>query len=370
MNQVSINFIINTRTPFAEPERARHQVAYALTKYGNVLFIEANKIGFFKSKLSKVSHNINVLTYYFPLSYRYRFRIPIVNELYQFLLLTRIRKFLIKTGELYIINFDHTAHIISSNLPNSIYYCNDDHIRTYGIPLLKYYFLWTEVKVTRTSMFTITTTKYLYEKLKKLNNTYLIPLGGPNPLENYTKKQNNKVKVALIGFISRKRIDISVLLKLLNDDSFEVHVWGNIKSDLHNELLSFKNFFYNGIVIGNELLKEISKCDVGIALYNVNDVNKGGSPNKLYQYMAAGLPVVITEIPSITEIDFPNHVFVSKQDNSDFKELIIESLNFNSEKYILERLQIAYLNSWDSRIIKLLEIIKEFSPPHPTTQSG
>jgi len=75
INSKKVLFIF-TRTPWSEPERARHQVAKALASYSRVVFIEANKVGLPRIELKEISENLQLLTPFWPIDYRIRSRMP------------------------------------------------------------------------------------------------------------------------------------------------------------------------------------------------------------------------------------------------------------------------------------------------------
>ena len=57
---------------------------------------------------------------------------------------------------------------------------------------------------------------------------------------------------------------------------------------------------YEGNVGGKDLIRELSKYDLGLLLFNVNRRNKDfietGSPNKLFEYLNARIPVVVGNV--------------------------------------------------------------------------
>lgn len=359
---MKMKILINTRTSWDEPPRSRHQVAEALSKNSIVYFIEANKIGLPRITIKKISEHLFVVTPFFPIDYRIRFRLPIINELFQFWLSDKIYKINVN---FVLINFDHTAHIINKKVRSKkIYYCSDDHIRTYGLPIpfLKKYFNKCEKKVASTSDICIATSNWLAHKLKAYNkNTYIIKLGAPNiqyDLE-YLKK-TKKIKIALVGFINHHRIPLKVIKEILDDNRMELHLFGKIDKKISLKFREYKNFINHGIKKGNKLFYEIEKVDVGIALYNKHDVNKGRTPNKLWIYLALGKPVVVTDIYSIRNWKFPTGYVYKSKNNIDFKNLIIKANTDDNEELFHDRISYAKLNTWECRMNELKKIIKDY----------
>ena len=67
-----------------------------------------------------------------------------------------------------------------------------------------------------------------------------------------------------------------------------------------------ENIHYEGNFSSKELAVEMSKYDVGLVLYNLNDKTKlyveYTSPNKLYEYVNAGLPVAVNDVNSLVSV--------------------------------------------------------------------
>jgi hypothetical protein len=69
-------FLLNTRTPWEEPPRARHQVAEALAKHHPVYFVSANEQGVPGLRQEQVDSNLTVLLPSWPVCQRRRYRWP------------------------------------------------------------------------------------------------------------------------------------------------------------------------------------------------------------------------------------------------------------------------------------------------------
>ena len=176
MNKEDYKFLIFTRTPWNEAPRARHQFTKALSSKYKVVFVEANSIGFPKLFLQKINDNLILLKSYWFYSYKLRYRFPVLNELYQYWLFFKLLK---SYRDTYIlINFDHTAFIISKLWRNiSFYYCNDDHIKLNKYSVFTQIFKVYESRVAKYSTYCIATAQTLFKKLKQYNrNTKLLNL--------------------------------------------------------------------------------------------------------------------------------------------------------------------------------------------------
>jgi glycosyltransferase involved in cell wall biosynthesis len=213
----------------------------------------------------------------------------------------------------------------------------------------------------------IVTSDALKDKFSQHNGkVYQIKLGAPNVEQEteLTFSKNQNIKVAFVGFLSKTN-DLKVFLKLLSE-GVDINLFGSIKSAEVEKFIKHKNFHYHGVVTGNDLYKELNKCDVGIAPYSKKEVNSGGTPNKLWLYLAVGLPVVVTNLSTIKKWTFPDRSVYRSEDNSDFSELVNFAYQENSVELFNSRIEFARINSWDSRMADFIEIIKSNEPTHPT----
>ena len=317
-------YLINTvSTSWEEPPRARHQVAFELSKYAKVVFVERNRFGVPNIKISKPQSNIVLITPFFPIDHRLRYRIPIVCELYQHWLFSVLRK---KFGKIPIINFDHTASKIHKYFNDVIYYCNDYYIRGYYFNCIKLHLQRSENKVVRNARFCIVTSDFLYLHLLRNNNkVHLIKLGAPTIINRESKKIQescDKIKVSLVGFIDSTKISVKLIRKIIINPDIQLFIYGPVKREFKNQFKGINNIFIKGPKTGNELYDELLKTDVGIIPYFKNDNNPGRTPNKLWLYLALGLPTVVTNIENIKNWKFEKGTIYKVKDNNNFVNLI------------------------------------------------
>jgi hypothetical protein len=359
-----MNILINTITAWYEPPRARHQVSNELIKSHSVYFIARNEVGAPNIKIEKYG-NFNLVIPYFPVDYKYRYRIPLLNELFQHWLFKKTRKIIPEVD--YVINFDFTATKIFKYYRNIVYYCNDEYIGNskYTNVFIEKYHKIAERAVIKKSNFCIATAPFLTNKLIKLNKkTYEIPLGAPD-ISNYGIKpsgyQNNKkiITVGLVGFITLRNISYDLINQLSLNENFKMILVGPVEKEFMGQLLNPDNIKFTGTLKGRDLYNEINLFDVAIAPYDLNKINPGTSPNKMWQYMALGKPVVITDLPNLSSFHFPEKIiYVAKKYNA-FSNLILKAYNENSNKLIDERIQIAQKNRWTEKVKKFERIAQE-----------
>ena len=119
--------------------------------------------------------------------------------------------------------------------------------------------------------------------------------------------------------------------------------------------LSCLKDFPNVFVLGKRFFKDISNylkyADVGIIPFKDNLLTNAIHPLKLYEYFAAGLPVVSRDLEEIRKMNPP--AFLAK-DKETFIEMIIQAYQKGKNKE--EYYEFARRNSWDERF----KVIKQY----------
>lgn len=359
-NKKSLTFLLNTITGWDEPPRARHQVTYALAQYHNVVFVAHNKIGWFGIKAEKAQHNVILITPSFPLDYRLRYRIPLLNELYQQWLFRRLKNLY---NYDYVINFDFTARLISKYFPKAIYYCNDEFTGNskYRNFLVDLYIKRCERMVAISSRFCIATSQYLVNKLKKYNiNTFEIPLGvsmiGKKPVYRHNK-QSESITVCLMGVINERQFSIVTINKMLSIKNINLMLIGPVEPDFLKKLYPAEKIICKGVLKGDELYHALSQVDIGLALYNRKRINPGTTSNKLWQYLSVGIPVVIADLDNLKNQEFPEKSVYKFNHDEEIIDIIITAHDENTEQLFNKRIDFAKENTWEKRMELFFEIL-------------
>ncbi len=362
---VKKTFLVNTITSWDEPHRARHQLTLSLAKKNNVIFVARNELGSKRIEIQEISDSITLVKPYFPLDYRYRYRLPIINEKYQNWLFKILKE---QYPDVIVINFDFTAHRIFSFFNSVIYYCNDEYIGNSQYPnwFINQYHRVCEQKVIKNSIFNVSTSPYLTRKMKLHNqNTYEILLGstpvelpvGYSGLSNHHQK---KIIVGLLGVIGKKQISINQINELIEDQDLELVLIGPVDKSFINSISCMSRVRFTGLLHGQVLQQELMNIDVGLALYNVKGINPGTTPNKLWQYLSVGKPVVINDIPNLRPELFPKDSIYVYNGKKSISYLIHSAYSNNTVDLAKERIQFSKMNTWDNRVEEFLSLVKNF----------
>lgn len=158
-------------------------------------------------------------------------------------------------------------------------------------------------------------------------------------------------RVIYIGSIS-EWLDIETLYfaaKNLPKVSFVLI--GRPRTDL-SKLNSLRNVYILGAKNYSVLPKYMKNSDVGVIPWDSkNNWVRVSHPNKLYMYMACGLPVVATRWKELEHIKSPAYMASTKEVFADYLDTALDDKN--KETYI----EFARRNSWGSRYKNLMSSI-------------
>ncbi len=360
-----MDYIINTNSEWDAAPRARHQIAESIAKSHNVYFVAASKIGLPDLNISSVKKRLTIITPSFPIDYRIRYRIPILNELYQLWLFPKLKKYFESADNIYVICSDFTAYKINNYFEHVAFYCNDDHINNIPSPwLIKKYHELIQKKMVQESLFSIVTARYLYEKFIYITKkVHEIPLGAPEiniETRKEIKRINNKIRIVLLGYLNTKKTPVNLINKISNELDVQLIFIGPIEDNFLELLDKPDNVISTGILTGNALYQKMTEADVGIVPYFMNDPNLGRTPNKLWQYLAVGIPVVVTNLPNIRHWEFPEDFIYKANNDEDFVEYIKIAIKKNTDSLKKSRIEFAKKNTWDNRTQEITKLFETY----------
>lgn len=189
-------------------------------------------------------------------------------------------------------------------------------------------------------------------------NDFIIP-DQPLCLSDNPLKHFPRPLAGCVGMIDNNRIDIDLLVRLVEGFPkvsfiFIGSVNCSMKKDKNfNILRNKKNVSFMGFIERENLYKYIWQFDVLLAPLRVNEFNYFASPVRIFDYMAAGKPIISTSIPEI-EYLFKKLIHIAK-DREEFIQIFKElyDKNFDDGMYNLRR-QISFKHTWEERVNKFL----------------
>jgi len=101
-------------------------------------------------------------------------------------------------------------------------------------------------------------------------------------------------------------------------------------------------------------------CDVGIIPYRTGGLIDYVHPKKLYEYLAAGKPVVATGLPAVSSLDAPVHVANGPDEFADAISAALATVH--SPQHCDERRSAAMANTWTARGDQIRDVIRSVVP--------
>ncbi|WP_066633880.1 glycosyltransferase [Desulfolucanica intricata] len=111
-------------------------------------------------------------------------------------------------------------------------------------------------------------------------------------------------------------------------------------------LRGYKNIYLPGKKDYRELPRYLKAFNVCVIPFKLNELTVNVNPVKLYEYLAAGKPVVSTALPEVRE--FAPLVGIA-ENTAQFVELVTEAVKNDSKAEAARRVQVARENSWEAR---------------------
>lgn len=154
-----------------------------------------------------------------------------------------------------------------------------------------------------------------------------------------------KVDFELLDRLARARPDYTLLLVGPSRPGAEEQL---------ARLETLPNVRWVGAKPYGELPRYVAAFDVALIPYLVNGYTESCFPLKLYEYLAAGKPVVASGVPALGGME-PDVVLAEEHDA--FIAAVDAALEHRSEDGVSRRMAVAARNTWESRTEKLLELV-------------
>lgn len=214
----------------------------------------------------------------------------------------------------------------------------------------------------------------LVEKLKKYNeDVYFTPNVGDYERFKDSKKLKNQIpkdlkeiprpRVGYIGALDDYKFDYDLLKQSAKDNpdySFVVIGPMALKDrEASMEELGFgglENVYFLGSRPYDQKQYYLAGFDADIIPYQLNDYTVGGCfPVKFHDSLAAGLPVVVTNLPAY--LPFEKVCYISKT-SDEFSNNIKRAVEEDSPEEMKKRQQVAKNNNWDGKVSKMLVLLQ------------
>lgn len=358
-----MNFLVNTRTDWNEPPRARHQLAKALAINHHVLFISINKSGAPGINVNTPEKNITVLSPTWYIQGKFIIRFPIINEIYQNWLYKQLK---LKYHDHVVINFDPTASLLEKYYKDFIYFCNDNFLSTKRskLFLVSIYWAYKQKKVTQKALFCTGVSKYLYNYLSSYNNNSHLLLTGASFISqgnsNYKiVEKNKKVTVVYVGWLNK--LNVEWIKYISKNKDYNIYLIGPDVNTTLNPFNKIDNVMMTGELVGDNLKKIMKGANVCIAPYlqDKDTEEVYTMPNKFWLYLSYGKPIVTCQINNL--VDLPAKFVYQSKNDKEFIANIDKAINEDSAEIFEKRIQFIKKNTWSKRVDELLDLYSKYS---------
>lgn len=360
--------VVVTMTAWHEPPRIRHQVTRQLVRYYNVLYVElAFDAAQRRETLERISDDLLI---YRPegigsLTRRLRHHLDYVRRDYGSSCVraieTTIRELGYERAVLVSFQYDFPEIMRSSVFRRRIYFCNDD-FQTGQRWWARGMKLRAEHEVIRSADLSLAVSVPLVQKLQASSPNAELFLPG-HEFESKRRvmalrERDQPIRACYMGFINaRLKID---WLEALAAAGVDLTLVGPLEqNELFAGLLAHANVRHLGSLVGEELYTAMSSCDVLVMPYDVSQpaVRAITAPNKLFQYLACGRPVVCSNLPSLLQL--PDKFVYVAADAAQFVGAVRAAFAEDTVALATSRLDFAAENTWTARGDYLYRLIEQ-----------
>ena len=329
-------------------------------------------LGWNRQNLEVVSSNININYDLYNKKSEYGKGIKNIFSLtmFQLWLYFKLKKYRNKYDIIHACDFD-TAYI-SSKIAKKynkkfIYDIYDYYVHCHSLSFLSSFIEKLDIKTINKADIVIICTEQRKKQISKCNpKNICIVHNSPKITKEVEKTKFNpkKIKVCYVGILQDDRLLIEISKKITKEKNIEFHIGGFGKYEDYFKKLAKENInikFY-GQMKYEDVLNLESNCDILFATYNPKVPNhKFSAPNKVYEAMALGKPIIVCKDTGVDEIVKKENIgFVIDYNADDFIKIIKEITDKNYDLISKKGIEL-YKNkySWDSMEKEILKNIEE-----------
>nr|WP_255651104.1 glycosyltransferase [Cesiribacter sp. SM1] len=209
----------------------------------------------------------------------------------------------------------------------------------------------------------ITTSDALLAAKRKLNPAaYLVKNGVDYNLfhQGFRELPPAKEKQKVIGYLGSvdDRIDADLLAYCFEQmPEYKFVITGRIVSQaMADRFRKYANVELRGARQPEQLPAEVAGFHAGMIPFACNSFTRNIYPLKINEYLAAGLPVVMTDFADLNEFSAIAAVAASKED---FVRKLQQEVEADTPEKRKQRAGFAIQNSWESRVETLEEVLQD-----------
>lgn len=238
-----------------------------------------------------------------------------------------------------------------------IYYIQDNYIydADTGKLIMPDYDI--NIELIKESSIIFSTSEVMYKYARKYNqNTYYMPNGNNYEIlsseSNALRTELDSISKPIIGYLGGIRcwIDFKLVEMMLQNLKncyvvFLVPLNKNAADDL-KILLTYNNFIWIRFKEQWQLPAYLKKFRVGIIPFKINNFMLSVFPNKFFEYMALGIPIVTTALPELKKY---SDLIGYSETNEEFIDNCKYAVNGKFDSYRYKYIELAKSNTWELR---------------------
>lgn len=281
----------------------------------------------------------------------------------------RLKKTLKKDGVkefIFINSFNfHYPNIAQRIKPAlTVYHCVDPMIMPYD----KKHGIISEHQLVKQSDLVICTSRALFEEKKNLNSkTYFVANATASDHSQLSKdlgpalhpklEHLQKPIVGYLGTIERRiNYDLVIELAKMNPEKSFVFAGPLAAEHIPEEFYSIPNIILTGSIPYEEVPQLINSFDLAIIPFKKDEVSRTIFPIKLFEYLSAGKPIVMTDF-NLDLKEFTEDSVLYCENVHSFSAAIDIQLREDSKDKINTRQLLAKENTWENRAAQIDEIL-------------
>jgi glycosyltransferase involved in cell wall biosynthesis len=341
-----------------------HNVIY----FNPMIYLPSSLPGYCKEKkistmlffFSRIGENLYVANVFLP---PFLGKLKFVNEKLGLLISRAYLELLHLKPEVAIFYYYKYAFLLDSLQSRGVkilYECVDDHSNFPRSPDVSK-IIEAETHLVLNSSFVTASSRKLYERISRItSNCVYVPNAADfehfqKTLEiKETPKEIQNLQHPIIGFIGmvKEWIDIDLLCQLAKlHPEYSILLVGPIDYG-RDKLERCSNISMLGAKKYELLPQYLAFMDICLIPFKINNLTLASNPIKLYEYLAAGKPVVSTAIPEVRRN--AAHLVRVAKDEDDFirkvEKVVSENDRPESEAARPKRIEFARNNSWEKRV--------------------
>lgn len=199
----------------------------------------------------------------------------------------------------------------------------------------------------------IVTSDYLKQQKDRLNSLVdTVKNGVDFPVFHKAAKAaphngRTRKKIGYIGSVDQRFCLDFVEYAIRKLPHYDFEFVGDVRNHIIQERLSdYPNVKFFPPVEPNTVPQLLHNCDAGIIPYLPNEINKNVYPLKINEYLAVGVPVILTKFAELKEFEGFARFTSTKEE---FLEALISEIENDSVEKINARIEFARGNSWENR---------------------